>query len=226
MEAIILDTETTDKDEGEVIELAWAEVSFKTDLIDDALTMFLPDVSRFSPTKPSKFGALAVHHILPEELEGHSPASEARMPSTQYVIGHNIDFDWKALGCPPVKRICTLALARSLWPECDSHTQTALMYFLFGQTQAVREQLKSAHSAGADIEMCFRVLARIVEKTGATSWPQLWQISEDARIPKIMTFGKFKDMPISAVDRGYSNWYRRQPDTDPYLLEAFRRAGI
>ena len=55
---------------------------------------------------------------------------------------------------------------------------------------------------------------------------RLWAESEEARIPKIMTFGKFKDEPVSKVDRGYANWYRRQPDPDPYLLEAFRRNGL
>jgi len=54
----------------------------------------------------------------------------------------------------------------------------------------------------------------------------LYLFSEESRIPTVMTFGKFKGEPISAVDRGYMNWYRRQPDTDPYVLEAFRRNGM
>ena len=33
-------------------------------------------------------------------------------PDAEYIIGHNVDFDWKALGQPNVKRICTQALAR------------------------------------------------------------------------------------------------------------------
>lgn len=55
---------------------------------------------------------------------------------------------------------------------------------------------------------------------------RLWQFSEECRIPTVFSFGKFKGQPISAADRGCANWYRRQPDPDPYLLEAFRRNGL
>lgn len=221
MSAIILDTETTDKKEGEVIELAYAAFTFTAG-------GGAPWVGRYSPKKQTTWGALAVHHILPEELIGKPPSEVARteVPDVEYWIGHNIDFDWEALGKPRVKRICTLALARHLYPDLDSHTQTAMMYFLFGATEAVRTRLKDAHSAGADILMCGDILMAMLPKIGAVNMSQLWEASEDARVPKKMTFGKFAGQPISAVDRGYSNWYRRQPDPDPYLLEAFKRAGI
>ena len=224
MNAIILDTETTDKKDGEVIELAWAEWDILT------CGMSEPVVTKYKPAKPTTWGALAVHHILPEELEGCFPSSSAPEDVPQhaaYWIGHNIDFDWKALGSPPqVKRICTLALARAHFPDLDSHTQSALMYALFGATPATRDRLKGAHSAGEDIKMCADILQVIVIRLGVKNLSQLWEASEDARVPKIMTFGKFAGRPISAVDRGYSNWYRRQPDPDPYLLEAFKREGI
>lgn len=221
MTAIILDTETTDKVEGEVIELAHAS-------FDIAAGVGTPWVGRYAPKKNTTYGALAVHHILPEELIGKPPSDLARteVPPVDYWIGHNIDFDWKALGQPKIKRICTLALARSLYPDLDSHTQTALMYFFFGSTDATRTRLKDAHSAGADILMCADILKAMLPKLGVVNLSQLWEASEDARIPRKMTFGKFAGQPISAVDRGYSNWYRRQPDPDPYLLEAFKRAGI
>lgn len=47
-----------------------------------------------------------------------------------YIIGHNVDFDWGVIGKPEVKRNCTLALARKLWPDLDSHNQSALMHYL------------------------------------------------------------------------------------------------
>lgn len=222
MSAIILDTETTDKKEGEVIELAWADFQMP-DFIGQ------PTVTRYQPKKQTTWGALAVHHILPEELEGGEPSAMApsRVPGeATYWIGHNIDFDWDALGRPRVMRICTLALARKLWPDLDSHTQSALYYFLFGTTTYTREVLRNAHSAGADILMCGQILQKMIPILGVVNFSQLWEASEDARIPTKMTFGKFAGQPISAVDRGYVNWYRRQPDPDPYLVEAFKREGL
>lgn len=221
MSAIIIDTETTDKKDGEVIELAHAHFEMPS-LVGN------PWVGRYRPKKATTWGALAVHHILPSELDDKPPSEIApnEVPSATYWIGHNIDFDWEALGKPAVKRICTLALARHAYPDLDSHTQTALMYAIFGATDATRERLKNAHSAGADILMCADILIAMIPKLGVTNLSQLWEASEDARVPTKMTFGKFAGQPISAVDRGYSNWYRRQPDPDPYLLEAFRREGI
>lgn len=221
--AVILDTETTTSKATperplEVIELAYRNLGTRE--------LFC---QRYKPTMPPAWGALAVHGICMQELEGEPPASTAAAdaPDIYYWIGHNIDFDWRALGSPPnVQRICTLALARDLWPEMDSHTLSAMMYFCKGATPATREELRAAHSATADIDFCEHLLGVIMSVTKATSLAQLHAMSEEARIPKKMTFGKFAGEPISAVDRGYASWYARQADPDPYVLLAFRRAGL
>lgn len=222
-EAVFLDTETTRAVEEpgkpvEVIELAWAHLDFG-----------VTGVKRYKPTIPPQWGALATHHILPGDLADERPSAHAPadVPPASYWIGHNIDFDWKALGSPPgVRRICTLALARSLWPEVDSHSLSALVYFTQGASPATRERLRSAHSALADIEFCRDIFRLQVDLVKPADLETMWRASEEARIPRVFTFGKFKGMPIKAADRGYANWYRRQADPDPYVLEAFRRAGL
>jgi len=222
--AIFLDTETTTRGDDpqqpqEVIQLAWLEWEAQT------MHSFL-----FRPKVTARWGALAVHHILSEELELAPPADEAfsKIPAADYWVGHNIDFDWKALTSPPVKRICTLALARSVWPQLDSHTLGALTYFTQGASPETRNRLRNAHDAAADVNLCVDLYCLLCDalKVPADDFAQVFQLSEEARVPKVMTFGKFRDMPISAVDRGYANWYRRQSDPDPYVLEAFRRQGL
>ena len=224
-EAILLDTETTTNKETperplEVVELAWFPLG-KT----AATSGFR---SLYKPTMPCTFGATAVHHILPEDLLDKRPSAQAPkdLPRAQYWIGHNIDFDWKALGQPNVKRICTLALSRSLWPELDAHTLSAMMYFTLGANDATRKRLRNAHSALADCEFVLDLLGVITAKTGVTDLAMLWELSEEARIPKVWTFGKFKDQPINAADRGYAMWCNKQPDFDPYYIVALKRAGL
>lgn len=225
LHAIILDTETTTNKATperplEVIELAWMSISPGDD------SRFH---RRYKPKMPPTFGATAVHHILMSELEMCLPAAQAQsdVPPAQYWIGHNIDFDWQALGSPPnVKRICTLALSRSLWPECDSHTLSAMIYFTLGTTPETRAKLLAAHAATADCEFVLSLLQPIMAMTKCRELEGLYELSEEARIPRTMTFGKFKGEPISAVDRGYASWYARQPDTDPYVMIAFRRQGL
>lgn len=221
MTAYIIDTETTDADPetAEVIELATMPF--------DNVHEYEATAVRFKPSAAIAFGALATHHILPEELNDCLPSSSAALPAdASYIIGHNVDFDWRVLGSPLVRRICTLAMARSLWPTLDSHKLGALVYKINGVTAGTKELLRGAHSAGADVDLCHLVLDGILKtQPNIGTLEQLWQYSEDCRIPRIMTFGKFKGQPVSAVDRGWIGWYRRQEETDPYLLEAFSRLG-
>lgn len=222
MNAIIIDTETTDKDPEtcEVCEVAWRE-------FDLAKPWELQGGARFGIKNGMKWGALAAHHILPSELENTPTFGESAfwstMPDVQYWIGHNIDFDWIALGSPSVKRICTLAMCRELWPEADSHTLSAMMYFTQGANAETRAKLRSAHSAIADVDMCGEILSTIIKVAAIDSLVELYAYSEEARIPKKMSFGKFLGQPIENVDRGYANWYRKTDKPDPYLLQAFRR---
>lgn len=226
--AIFLDTETTcaqatDTRPIEVIELAWTRIKS----LDQADAV--GECRRFKPRMPTQFGAIAVHGILMSELEGKPPAESAleHVPAAAYWIGHNIDFDWNALGSPPgVKRICTLALARHVFPELDSHTLSACTYYTQGATPETREKLRLAHSALADVELCVELLEAMLKLKPCRDLEELWELSEHARVPTIFTFGKFKGLPISAADRGYAQWYRKQPTPDPYMLEAFRRAGL
>lgn len=230
MEAIILDTETTGLETNEVIELAFAEVVFidnsgNIDTTQEALF-------NFKPKSEMQYGAMAVHHILPEELEDFPPSSEAagKVPKVEYIIGHNIDYDIKALGIDldSVKRIDTLAIARKLWPECDSHTQSALMYYLNEDKVAVRNVLKRAHNALADIRICKTILDHALADLyllGVWDMESLYQYSEAARIPEKMAFGKHKGERIEDVPYDWIKWYASQANTDPYLIKAFKMAG-
>lgn len=225
MTAYILDTETTGADEGdEVIELAYASIS--SDWQIDQLYC-----ERFEPEVRMKWDAIATHHILPEDLfaQGLRGSGYAKIPDdATYLIGHRIDFDWKMLGSPRnVKLIDTLAFYRSKFPEADSHKLGALMYFVFGATKETKARLQSAHSAAHDILFAWDLLKYYMSLYPDVKWTmeKLWVECEHARIPKIMAFGKYKGQPVSAVDRGWVSWYRRQDDTDPYLLRAFELAG-
>lgn len=216
---LILDTETTGVDNPEVIQLAFATIA--------GGRMGETKSYSFRPSRPISWGALATHHILEEDLVFSPPAADApsRVPQAEYWVGHNVDFDWRALGEPPVKRICTLAMVRSIWPKCDSHSLVAMTYFLAGANAETREQVRGAHGASKDVELCFHILTRIISDEGLKTAADLYAFSEDCRIPKTMGFGKYKGAPISEVDRGWSNWYYRQSDTDPYLITALKRAG-
>jgi exodeoxyribonuclease X len=211
---IIFDTEATDIKEPVLIEAAWLEVTKI-----QPLTIGEQFVQRYNPGKPISLGALATHHILDEDLLDCPAASSFQLPTDlEYLIGHNIDFDWQVLGKPNIKRICTLALARQVWPNLDSHSQSALLYHL--DRQHAREQLRNAHSALADVGICAKILESICAELQIDSVEALWIASEKARMPSHMPFGKHKGIPLNEVPADYKNWLLGQSDIDPYLRKA------
>jgi len=220
--AIIFDTETTGITEPEIIEAAWIEPYSADGFMDHEIKSSFH--RRFKPSKPISLSAMAVHHIMDEDLDHLNPSScEFSIPAdTEYLIGHNIDFDWNAAGSPDVKRICTLALSRYLWPELESHNQSVMIYFL--ERSCARKLLRGkAHSAFEDVQNCMLILDHIVKKLGGIdSWETLWHRSEIARIPTVMPFGKHKGVPIKDIPSDYKRWLLGQPDIDQYLIKALK----
>lgn len=223
-EAWIMDTETTGSNEPQVIELAM--IGLKGATIDPSLPLLGDNIyERFRPSKPIELGALAVHHIMDEDLTDCRLHTDLSLPAEmRYAIGHNVDYDWNAVGAPAhVKRIDTCAIARHLLPDLDSYSQSALIYHFY--RQEARDWLKNAHCAYDDVENCHRLLVKLLELVpeGVTTWEDLWLLSEEGRIPKKIWFGKHKGTPIAELDKGYCQWYLKQAETDEYLCIAMRR---
>ena len=211
---IIFDTETTGKNEAKMIEAAWIQL--------DSINPFVTSDEfnqRYNPGKSIELGALATHHILDEELiDCPTPESFELPQGLEYLIGHNIDYDWNIIGQPNIKRICTLALSRRAWPKLDSHTQSALFYFLSRST--AREVLKNAHSALADVKICAVILENACKALNISTMEDLYTTSEAARIPSHMTFGKHKGVAIADIPRDYKTWLLNQDNVDTYLRKA------
>ena len=221
MNALILDTETHDLN-GYPIEIAYAPCSFE----QGVLVINQGEVfdEYFSCPEPIALGALATHHILETDIAEKPSYDTFKMPQgVQYLIGHNIDYDIKAIQkCQPdftVKGICTLALCRMVWPELP-HTLSAMYYHVMDDLELARKHLRHAHNAKADIYFTGVILKTLVEQLGIKDMNSLYIMSETARIPKYITFGKHKGTAIKDLDSGYVSWLLKQPDLDPYLRKA------
>ena len=221
MNALILDTETHDLN-GYPIEIAYAPCSFE----QGVLVINQGEVfdEYFSCPEPIALGALATHHILETDIAEKPSFDTFKMPQdVQYLIGHNIDYDITAIQkCQPdftVKGICTLALCRMVWPELP-HTLSAMYYHVMDDLELARKHLRHAHNAKADIYFTGVILKTLVEQLGIKDMNSLFIMSETARIPKYITFGKHKGTAIEDLDSGYVSWLLKQPDLDPYLRKA------
>lgn len=217
MKALFIDTEVSSLETKECVQLAWR--------LEDGTEHVETGVSLFQPSGNWEYGAIATHHILPCDVEDCPPATEAvgSLPDSDYVIGHNVDFDCEVLGgLPGRKRICTLAMARVKWPELSSHKLTALAYMVMGPSPETRDIIKGAHDASTDVRLCREILREIVPAF-AGDWESVYQKSESDRIPKTMPFGKHAGAWLKDLPSDYVRWLLKLDDLDPYLRKALSR---
>ena len=172
------------------------------------------------------YAAMAVHHILEADIVDQPNFGTFTLPTeTVYIIGHNIDYDIRAIqtcgvDTQHIKAICTLALARLVWPDAEAHNISALIYMISKGSEKAREMLKGAHRADADIILTANILMHIVHKLNIQTIEALFEASEDARIPRSINFGKHRGTAIVDLPSDYVQWLMRQEDLDPYLRKA------
>ncbi|MDX7880483.1 3'-5' exonuclease [Acinetobacter nosocomialis] len=224
MSALILDTETSDFEKFP-IEIAHVPVSFleNGELFVDKDACF---DEYFSCPEPISFGAMAVHHILESDLINKPSYETFRLPEgIQYIIGHNVDYDIRAIKLADksvnAKAICTLALSRKVWPN-EAHNLSALIYMLSKGSLKARESIRNAHNAKQDVLLTAVLLKQICKALGIKDMQSLYLFSEQARIPTKITFGKHKGMDIKDLPADYVIWLLNQDDLDPYLRKALK----
>ena len=223
MQAIILDTETHTLN-GLPIEIAYAPIEIENAKLSIDKSQLFDQL--YQVGQPISYAAMAVHHILESDLVDQPQYTEFQLPpSTVYIIGHNVDYDIAAIArcgvdTTQLKPICTLALARRVWENADAHNISALIYQITKGSAKAREMLKGAHRADADIILTANILMHIIHHLNIQSIEQLYLASEEARIPKSITFGKHKGTAIAELPKDYIQWLLRQDDLDTYLRKA------
>ena len=230
MQAIILDTETHTLN-GLPIEIAYAPIEIENAKLSlDREKMF--DQFYSIGDEKISWGSMAVHHILESDLENQPNFSSFELPTeTQYIIGHNIDYDIRALekcgvDISKIKAICTLALARLVWPDAEAHNISALIYMITKGSAKARDMIKKAHRADMDIILTANILMHEIHHLKIQTIEELYTASEDARIPRTINFGKHRGTAIADLPADYMQWLLRQEDLDPYLRKAIENAKI
>ena len=229
MHAIILDTETHTLN-GQPIEIAYAPI----EIHDAKITLDKSQLfdQLYQADEPISYAAMAVHHILETDLADQPHYTTFKLPAeTQYIIGHNIDYDIRAIqkcgvDTSSIKAICTLALARKVWPDAEAHNISALIYMITKGSEKAREMIRKAHRADMDIILTANILMHIVHHLKINSIEELYEASENARIPRIVNFGKHKGTLITDLPSDYIQWLLRQDELDPYLRKALENTAI
>lgn len=223
MSAIILDTETNTLN-GYPIEIAHVPAYFENGVLVVNKDACFDEY--FSCPEPISYGAMAVHHILESDIAGKPSYETFRLPEgVQYIIGHNVDYDIEAIKLADktmnAKAICTLALARMVWPD-DAHNLSALIYKFTNGSEKARQSIRNAHNAKQDVLLTYALLKQICKVLGVKDMQSLFLFSEQARIPTHLSFGKHKGTAIKDIPADYVTWLLKQDDLDPYLRKALK----
>ena len=211
---------TTDK----IVEVAWLlmDGDFKT--LDEGHSLI-------NPQRPIPAGASAVHGITTKDVENAPTADEYfydvlgnKLGSVDAIFtAHNSAFDFRYLGPylpEATPQMCTLRLARKLYPDVDNHKLGTLVYALELDVDKSR-----FHSADGDMIILMSLLGKMTEDFGYT----LWDLFEAANTPiqmTKMTFGKHKGVPLKDLPASYVSWLLKLDNLDPDLRASLGSLGF
>ncbi|MEA2091836.1 MAG: exonuclease domain-containing protein [Campylobacterota bacterium] len=220
---VILDTETTGVGENDrVIQLGFVVLGAKDIEVHNEF---------YSSDVPVSFGAMEVHGITPEMLEGKPTCQESvsykRLQelnvSDNYVIIHNAPFDLGMLEKEgfktQMKVIDTLRVAKHILPDEDAHR---LQYFRYKMGLYKDEQKEAntlgvevkAHDAIGDVLVLKLFLSKLKELITST-FPdenpveKMVDLTNTPILVKSFRFGKYKGKTLAEVaasDAGYLRW--------------------
>lgn len=220
---IFADVETTGvRPTDKIVELAYTIFDEDSNLLDQHESLIDPEMHI-----PS--GASAANGIT-DDMVADAPTLEQYLTIVKQnplmfdepgiFIAHNAAFDHRYLGPlmhPETEVMCTLRLAKKLWPELDSHKLQALKYSL-----NLPKVEGDAHRAGADVEMLVNLVLHMMATTGLDI-PGLLELAKAPLNIEKMTFGKHKGLALKDVPKDWFVWLLKQDNVDPDLAASIRK---
>lgn len=239
MKYIILDTETTGASEQDrIIQLGYMVLGAKEIEVHNEFC---------SSEVPISYGAMEVHGITPEMIEGKSSCVEMNAykrleelnSDENVMIIHNAPFDIGMLEKEgfnlQMQLIDTLRCAKHIYSDEEAHR---LQYFryklgLYKLEEAEAKKLNievKAHDAIGDVlvlKLFLTELRKKVQELYPDENPvtKLIELTKQPVFVKVLRFGKHKGKnleDIAVEDPGYLNWMKKSMDLDEdmkYSLE-------
>jgi exodeoxyribonuclease X len=175
--------------------------------------------SLVDPGIPIPAEASAIHHIVDRHVQG-APSLAAVLPAYQGAdfdayVAHNAAFDFGFLPDQGRPVLCTLRLAKKLWPDLPRHGNQYLRYAL-GLEVTEAEGL-AAHEALADALVTARLLLRELQTIRERALPgldtlaQLIAWADAPNLQETCRFGsKHRGTPWRLVPKDYLKWMQRE----------------
>lgn len=194
----VIDTETCGLDGG-VVEVASIDV--------ENGQLFNPMSDLVNPDRAIGYEAMAIHHITEAMVEDKPRIAKVigRYHGSPYYVAHNAAFDRRMLPEMHGEWICTIKLARKLYPGLRYANQY-LRYAL--NLEVTLPEGLYPHRALYDCYVTAALLVKIMSDSGWTA-AQMVALSNEATLVTTLKFGKYRGQPLERVakeDPGYLQW--------------------
>lgn len=219
MRFFLADTETTGVGADDAVcEVAWAQ-------IDDDFNILAQGASLINPGRPIHYAASAVNGIT-DAMVADAPSLEDYMVMMGHplfgddivLVGHNVAFDHRFLKDVmhgDTQLLCTLKVARRLYPDAANHKQGTLAAML--GIEVAREK---AHSADGDIDVLLKLVKQMCADAGC-SLSELLHIQSIPLTTAKIPFGKHKGTKLTDLPKSYVSWLlEKATNLDPDLRTA------
>lgn len=210
---IIGDTETHALQNPRAVEIAWVECDDNLNIIHRVESLIDPECA-ISP------GASGIHGITYDMVADQPTMSEfftyVQDDPLGYgditLIGHNISYDLPMFK-PYIRNlamtVCTLKLARRVYPNAENHKLQTLRY-TFGLDAG------GAHRAMGDVITTHSLLKRMVADTGM-SFQELADWVNQPQVVDTIGFGKHKGSKLKDLPPNYIRWLLTEANIDEDL---------
>jgi exodeoxyribonuclease X len=194
--ALVIDTETDQGRDPRPIQIATINVATGFEWME-----YFNSGRSISPI------VIKVHGITDKDVAGFERFDLDKFELPEYLIGHNVRFDWRVIGRPSAKLICTVRLARVAFPEWRAYGQSKCIEQLLGKN-AASTMTAAAHDALGDARMCYLLYQACCTRLeiAPTDFEAAHKISNTASPVGKMPFGKYKGQAIKEVPIGYVKW--------------------
>lgn len=208
----VLDFETTGMPpDAAICEIGWCDVRTYA---GDPAEVGDPVGMLVNPGRPMPPEARAIHHIGDDDLREAPPIDagliELNHPSVDIFVAHNMAFEREFFTGAPKNWICTLKVGRRLWPDCPSHSNQCLRYFL--ELDLDDSYAMPPHRAAPDAYVTAHILRHALNH-GASVTDMIEWSTGASLLPRV-NFGKHRGQAWSTLPPDYLSWLVNKSDMD------------
>lgn len=218
----VADTETTGfktPPEGDMVEYAHTDLhvtygpgnKLKNIVLGETYETFC------NPGVPIDLGAMAIHHITNEMVQGKRSANSVReefcASPVDYWVFHNAAFDLRYMPVSSGRVICSMKAAQVILPNAPAYKNQILRYYLGVDKMMKAERKGDTHRAGFDTYVTALIMSVLLQKN-MLSLDDMADLQSSPILLGKIAFGKHKGTAWKDLPKSYLMWLVKNSEDD------------